>query len=155
MERVFGAATQLIEVQKQLEKVEADLAKEKQRLGPLAVSATLSTTSPLAPKPAPTAGGGAGAGDVPMQAANGATSERRAVEVNDAASVGDNENDEDYEDEGDATGDGDGEDDDNMDGVENNANNASGREVSVSLFLPDYFGLNLDPAQTERDCLFL
>ena len=53
--------------------------------------------------------------------------------MNNAATMGDNENDKDYEDKGDATGDGDGEDDDNMDGVENNANNASGREVSVSL----------------------
>ncbi|CAG7848563.1 SubName: Full=Uncharacterized protein {ECO:0000313/EMBL:CCA66526.1} [Serendipita indica DSM 11827] len=138
IERVFGAATQLIEVQKQLEKVEADLAKEKQRLGPSAASAASNIASgqntvPLAPKSitvAPSASGTAGSEDISMQAADGATGERGALEVNDTASAGDNENDEDYEDEGDATGDGDGEDDDAMEGVENAANNASGRTAS-------------------------
>jgi hypothetical protein len=54
MERVFSAATQWVEVQKQLERVEAEVAAQKARLG-------ISTTSNSASVGASVSGGSANA----------------------------------------------------------------------------------------------
>ncbi|KAG8819410.1 swr complex subunit [Serendipita sp. 399] len=78
IERVFGAATQLIEVQKQLERVEAELSRERARLGANAPPpGTILSDSPSATTGAVATGAAAAgttmsssSGDVTMSAAN-------------------------------------------------------------------------------------
>ncbi|KAG9043237.1 swr complex subunit, partial [Serendipita sp. 407] len=125
IERVFGAATQLIEVQKQLERIEGEVAKERARLGAnapppgtvalpgenvdVAMGAPAKSGGESAAADAATAAGGAehknedgsgGGGDVTMDATNDGGS---------ADAADDDDADDDYEEDGDADGDGDGE----------------------------------------------